>query len=78
LGGQKPSPQPSPGDHRLMHHDLQPYYVRIGDCWTPIDYTKQPSEWMKPLVRREETNLVEIPVSWYLDDLPPMMFISSL
>jgi peptidoglycan-N-acetylglucosamine deacetylase len=52
--------------------------VRIGDCWTPIDYTKQPSEWMKPLVRREETNLVEIPVSWYLDDLPPMMFISSL
>ena len=32
---------------------------------------------MKPLVRGEETDLVEIPASWYLDDLPPMMFIKG-
>ncbi|HEY0487496.1 MAG TPA: polysaccharide deacetylase, partial [Mycobacteriales bacterium] len=33
--------------------------------------------WMKPLVRGDETDLVEIPANWYLDDLPPMMFIKS-
>ena len=33
--------------------------------------------WMKPLVRGEETDLVEIPANWYLDDLPPMMFIKA-
>ena len=32
---------------------------------------------MKPLQRGEETDLVEIPASWYLDDLPPMMFIKA-
>ena len=64
-------------DHSLMHHDFQPHYVRVGDRWTKIDYSKHPSTWMKPLVRGEETNLIEIPASWYLDDLPPMMFIKA-
>jgi stearoyl-CoA desaturase (delta-9 desaturase) len=32
---------------------------------------------MKPLVRGTETDLVEIPANWYLDDLPPMMFIKK-
>ena len=64
-------------DHSLMHHDFQPYYVRVGDSWTKIDYSKQPSAWMKPLVRGRMTNLIEIPASWYLDDLPPMMFIKK-
>jgi peptidoglycan/xylan/chitin deacetylase (PgdA/CDA1 family) len=64
-------------DHSLMHHDFQPYYVRVGDSWTKIDYGKKPSEWMKPLVRGHETDLIEIPASWYLDDLPPMMFIKK-
>ena len=32
---------------------------------------------MKPLVRGEETDLIDIPGSWYLDDLPPMMFIKG-
>ncbi len=27
-------------DHSLMHHDFQPYYVRVGDRWTPIDYAQ--------------------------------------
>jgi len=64
-------------DHSLMHRDFHPYYVRVGDSWTKIDYSKQPEEWMKPLVRGEETDLIEIPASWYLDDLPPMMFIKK-
>jgi peptidoglycan/xylan/chitin deacetylase (PgdA/CDA1 family) len=32
---------------------------------------------MKPLVRGRATDLIEIPASWYLDDLPPMMFIKK-
>ena len=28
-------------DHSLMHHDFQPYYVRVGDSWTKIDYSKR-------------------------------------
>jgi peptidoglycan-N-acetylglucosamine deacetylase len=64
-------------DHSLMHNDFHPYYVRVGDTWTKIDYSKHPEAWMKPLVRGKETDLIEIPASWYLDDLPPMMFIKK-
>jgi peptidoglycan/xylan/chitin deacetylase (PgdA/CDA1 family) len=64
-------------DHSMMHNDFQPYYVRVGDSWTKIDYSKPAHEWMKPLVRGQETDLIEIPASWYLDDLPPMMFIKK-
>ena len=64
-------------DHSLMHNDLHPYYVRVGDSWTKIDYSKHPDHWMKPLQRGQETDLVEIPANWYLDDLPPMMFIKK-
>jgi peptidoglycan-N-acetylglucosamine deacetylase len=64
-------------DHSLMHKDFHPYYIRVGDSWTKIDYSKHPNEWMKPLVRGQETDLIEIPASWYLDDLPPMMFIKK-
>lgn len=64
-------------DHSLMHHDFQPYRVRVGDSWTKIDFSKEASQWMKPLVRGKETPLIEIPANWYLDDLPPMMFIKK-
>jgi peptidoglycan/xylan/chitin deacetylase (PgdA/CDA1 family) len=64
-------------DHSLMHNDFQPYRVRVGDSWTKIDFTKEAGEWMKPLVRGKETSLIEIPANWYLDDLPPMMFIKK-
>lgn len=64
-------------DHSLMHNDFSPYYVRVGDSWTNIDYSQPADTWMKPLVRGQETSLVEIPANWYLDDLPPMMFIKS-
>lgn len=64
-------------DHSLMHDDFHPYYVRVGDSWTKIDYSKPAKEWMKPLVRGEETSLIEIPANWYLDDLPPMLYIKG-
>ncbi|HWL71110.1 MAG TPA: polysaccharide deacetylase [Geminicoccus sp.] len=64
-------------DHSLMHDDFTPYYVRVGDSWTKIDYGRKAADWMKPLVRGQVTDLIEIPASWYLDDLPPMMFIKA-
>lgn len=64
-------------DHSLMHNDFTPYYVRVGDSWTKIDYSQPAESWMRPLERGEETDLVEIPANWYLDDLPPMMFIKG-
>ncbi|RKT55690.1 polysaccharide deacetylase family protein [Saccharothrix australiensis] len=64
-------------DHSLMHRDFEPYYVRVGDTWTKIDYDRPAQTWMKPLERGEETDLIEIPASWYLDDLPPMMFVKA-
>jgi peptidoglycan/xylan/chitin deacetylase (PgdA/CDA1 family) len=64
-------------DHSLMNNDFHPFYVRVGDSWTRIDYSRHPSEWMVPLKRGQETDLIDIPGSWYLDDLPPMMFIKK-
>lgn len=64
-------------DHSLMHNDFTPYYVRVGDSWTKIDYSQDAETWMKPLERGDETDLVEIPANWLLDDLPPQMFIKS-
>ncbi|ATN37115.1 polysaccharide deacetylase (plasmid) [Rhizobium sp. ACO-34A] len=64
-------------DHSLMHNDFTPYYVRVGDEWTKIDYSREAKDWMRPLTRGVETDLIEIPASWYLDDLPPMMFIKK-
>jgi len=62
-------------DHSMFHNDFTPYYARVGDRWSKIDYSKHPDTWMKPLQRGTETDVIEVPVSWYLDDLPPMMFI---
>jgi peptidoglycan/xylan/chitin deacetylase (PgdA/CDA1 family) len=64
-------------DNSLMHDDFHPYYVRVGDSWTPIDYAQPAETWMKPFEKGHETELIEIPGSWYLDDLPPMMFIKT-
>ena len=64
-------------DHSLMHRDFECYYVRQGDRWTKSDFSQPAEHWMHPLVRGEETDLVEIPANWYLDDLPPMMFIKA-
>ncbi|KAL3466693.1 hypothetical protein BJX64DRAFT_274375 [Aspergillus heterothallicus] len=64
-------------DHSMSHEDCQAYYLRTGDTWTNIDYSQKASTWMKPLVPGTQTGLVEIPSNWYLDDLPPMMFIKK-
>jgi peptidoglycan/xylan/chitin deacetylase (PgdA/CDA1 family) len=66
-------------DNSLMHDDFTPYYVRVGDNWqaSKINYDQPAASWMHPMTFGEETDLVEIPASWYLDDLPPMMFIKS-
>src|SRR5664280_2120134 len=47
-------------DHSLMHRDFEPYYVRVGDSWTKIDYSLSAKEWMQPLIRGRETDLEEI------------------
>jgi peptidoglycan/xylan/chitin deacetylase (PgdA/CDA1 family) len=64
-------------DHSQAYNDFEPFYARIGDTWTNIDYEKDADAWMKPLVRGHEIDLVEIGANWYLDDLPPMMFIKN-
>ncbi|ODV83113.1 hypothetical protein CANARDRAFT_9838 [[Candida] arabinofermentans NRRL YB-2248] len=64
-------------DHSMFHQDCQPYWCRSGDTWTKIDYSQKAETWMKPLVKGRSTSLVEIPVNWYIDDLPPMMFMKN-
>jgi len=64
-------------DNSLMNDDFTPFYARTGDRWTPIDYAQPAETWMKPLVRGTETDLVEIGANWYLDDLPPMLFVKT-
>ena len=65
-------------DHSMAHHDHQAYWLRTGDSWTPIDYSKPASHWMKPLQRGQGTGLVEIPASWYIDDLPPLLYMKKV
>ncbi len=64
-------------DHSLMHNDFFPYYARKGESWSKIDYGRPADTWMKPMNRGTESDLVEIPASWYIDDLPPMMFMKA-
>lgn len=64
-------------DHSMGYHDFVPFYGRVGDTWTNIDYSQDADSWMKPLVRGELIDLVGIGANWYLDDLPPLMFIKA-
>lgn len=63
--------------HTQAYHDFQPFYARAGETWTKVDHSKEAAEWMRPLVHGKEIDLVEIPTNWYLDDLPPLMFIKK-
>jgi peptidoglycan/xylan/chitin deacetylase (PgdA/CDA1 family) len=47
-------------DSSLMGNDYDCYFARQGDV----------AELMKPLVRGRETALIEMPISWSLDDYP--------
>jgi len=51
--------------------------ARVGDSWNVIDYSKTAKEWMHPLKHGKEIDLVEIGANWYVDDLPPMMFMKK-
>ena len=64
-------------DHSLMHDDFTPYYNCVGESWTKIDYSKPAEEWMKPMKFGKPTDIVQVPANWYLDDLPPMMFVKA-
>jgi peptidoglycan/xylan/chitin deacetylase (PgdA/CDA1 family) len=64
-------------DHSQAYRDFVPFYARAGDAWTTIDYTKPAADWMKPLRHGAEIDLVEIGANWYVDDLPPMMFMKA-
>lgn len=64
-------------DHSGGHDDFRPYYARVGEKWTKVNYSKPATSWMKPLIRGKEIDLVEIPGNWYLEDLVPMMFIKK-
>jgi peptidoglycan-N-acetylglucosamine deacetylase len=63
--------------HSQNYHDFLPFYARVGDQWTKPDYSQPAATWMKPLVRGQEVDIVEFCGNWYLDDLPPMMFIKQ-
>ena len=65
-------------DHSLMNEDFHCHRVRVGDSWKLIDYSAKAETWMEPLKRGKESPLIEIPASWYLDDLPPMMFMKKV
>jgi hypothetical protein len=45
------------------------YWLRTNDSWTKIDYKQKAEIWMKPLVKGQDTGLVEIPANWYLDEV---------
>lgn len=64
-------------DHSQGYRDFQPFYARVGDKWNLIDYSKTAEEWMHPMEHGQEIDLVEIGANWYMDDLPPMMFMKN-
>jgi peptidoglycan-N-acetylglucosamine deacetylase len=61
-------------DHSQNYNDFVPFYARVGDAWTKIDFAAQADRWMKPMDHGHEVDLVEFCGNWYVDDLPPMMF----
>jgi peptidoglycan/xylan/chitin deacetylase (PgdA/CDA1 family) len=54
-------------DSSMMGHDCSPYFARRGDVCAAD----------APLVFGETTDLVEIPISWSLDDHPHFEFLRS-
>ena len=64
-------------DSSLMESDFEPLYMRKGDSWEAIDYDQPAETWMTPYEYGEETEVVEIPISWYRDDVPPMLFMKQ-
>jgi hypothetical protein len=66
-------------DNSLAAHDCLPYWYREGDSWTKVDYDKPAEEWLKPFKYGDKTrNIVEIPCSWYMEDMMPMQFLQNV
>jgi peptidoglycan/xylan/chitin deacetylase (PgdA/CDA1 family) len=61
-------------DHSQNYNDFVPFYARVGDRWTKIDFAERAERWMQPMEHGAEVDLVEFCGNWYVDDLPPMMF----
>ena len=61
-------------DHSQNYDDFVPFYARVGDRWTNIDFAERAASWMTPMQHGREVDLVEFCGNWYVDDLPPMMF----
>lgn len=55
-------------DSSCMGHDFFPYYLRSGDRWS-LD---------GPYHFGETVDLVELPVTWMLDDFPPTEFVLGM
>jgi peptidoglycan/xylan/chitin deacetylase (PgdA/CDA1 family) len=64
-------------DHSQAYRDFVPFYARVGEHWSKIDFSKPASHWMHPLEHGHEVDLVEIGTNWYIDDLPPMMYMKA-
>lgn len=64
-------------DSSLMEREFEPGYMRTGDSWEKINYDQDPDSWTTPYEYGEETDVIEIPISWYRDDIPPMLFIKQ-
>jgi len=54
-------------DSSLMGHDYDCYYARQGDI----------AELKKPFIRGRETRLLEMPISWSLDDYPHFEYMRN-
>jgi peptidoglycan/xylan/chitin deacetylase (PgdA/CDA1 family) len=54
-------------DSSMMGNDFSPYYCRVGDQ-APAD---------GPFIWGRETNLVELPFTWGLDDFPAFEFVMT-
>jgi peptidoglycan-N-acetylglucosamine deacetylase len=64
-------------DHSQLYADFEPSYARLGDRWTKVDYSLDAAQWMQPVELGDFVDVVEIAANWYVDDLPPMLFIKA-
>ena len=59
-------------DHSFMHHDCQMYWLpRVPETYKETDYKGATAEeWMKPMSKLTDSNIVEVCANWHVDDWP--------
>jgi hypothetical protein len=57
--------------------DFVPFYARTGAQWTRVNYAKTAGGVDETIGAPQEIGLVEIGPNWYVDDLPPMLFMKA-